>query len=419
MDRYTLSITIIGLSILGMACVPGITRRLRISYGMLYVLAGVLLYTFLSRWLPWPDPIWNEDYAVHITELAVIIALMGTGLKIDQPFSFKAWRIPFRLVSITMLLCIAAAAAWGIVFLGLDPAHALLLGAVLAPTDPVLASDVQVGPPMEEEKGKDAIRFPLTAEAGMNDGLAFPFVWLAIQTAGMPGGDGTFVRPVDGSNWALYDLLYRLAAGLLVGYLMGRLLAWMLFRLRSSRGKMVIRDGFVAISATLLAYGLTELIHGYGFIAVFVTAVTLRNNSMGNRFHRKLHEFTDQMERMVLGVLLLLFGGSLVTGLLDALTWKMALFGLAFVLLIRPLAGLAGLVRTGLPIKEKLAISFFGIRGIGSLFYLSFAFSQTGFENEKELWAVTAFTILVSVVVHGLTATVSLQKFQRSRRDRR
>lgn len=404
MDTYVLSIAVIGLSILGMACMPSITRKINISYGVLYVLAGILLYTLLKKWLPWPDPIWHEDYAIHITEIAVIIALMGTGLKIDQPFSFKTWRIPFRLISVTMLLCIAAASALGIALLGLDLASALLLGAVLAPTDPVLASEVQVGPPLEEDKEKDNIRFPLTAEAGMNDGMAFPFVWLAIMAA-LPAGQGK-----DLAEWALYDLIYRLAAGILCGYLIGRLLAWLLFHLPRKGEKMIIQDGFAAISATLLAYGVTELVHGYGFIAVFVTAVTLRNNQMQHQFHLKLHEFTEQMERMVLAVLLLLFGGSLVTGLLDTLTWKIALFGLAFVLLIRPLAGFAGLVGTGLHLKEKMAISFFGIRGVGSLFYLSFAFNEAAFGTEKMLWTITAFTILISIVVHGLTARISIKK---------
>lgn len=408
MDTYILSISIIGLSILGMACMPAITRKLKISYGVLYVLAGVVLYTFLQKWLPWPDPIWHEEYAVHLTELAVIIALMGSGLKIDQPFSFKRWRIPFRLVSVTMLFSIGVVSALGIFFLDLDLASALLLGAVLAPTDPVLASDVQVGPPFKNDRKKDSIRFPLTAEAGMNDGMAFPFVWLAILAAQPPA------QEIDLAQWALYDLIYRLAAGILCGYLMGRLLAWLLFRLPQKDGKMVIQDGFVAISATLLTYGLTELTHGYGFIAVFVAAITIRNNKMTHQFHLKLHEFSDQMERMVLSVLLLLFGGSLVTGLLDNLDLKMALFGLCFVLLVRPLAGLTGLIGTGLHLKEKMAISFFGIRGVGSLFYLSFAFNETGFETEKELWAVTAFTILVSVVLHGLTATISMQQFKKS-----
>ncbi|QEC51647.1 sodium/proton antiporter (CPA1 family) [Anseongella ginsenosidimutans] len=411
MDTYIISLSIIGLSILGMACMPAITRKLKVSYGLLYVLAGIVLYAFFGKWLPWPSPVWHEDYAIHITELAVIIALMGTGLKIDQAFSFRRWRIPFRLVFITMLLCIAAVSGLGIVFLGLDPASALLLGAVLAPTDPVLASEVQVGPPLEKEK--DNIRFPLTAEAGMNDGMAFPFVWLAIMGT-QPSGQAP-----DFAAWAAYDLLYRLGAGILCGYVMGRLLAWLLFHLPFKGEKMVIQDGFVAISGTLLVYGLTELIHGYGFIAVFVAAVTLRNNEMEHQFHLKLHEFTDQMERMVLAVLLLLFGGSLVTGLLNNLDWEMAIFGLAFVLLIRPLAGLTGLAGTGLHLKEKLAISFFGIRGIGSLFYLSFAFNETGFGTEEVLWTITAFTILISIVLHGLTAAVSLEKLQRAGYRRR
>jgi NhaP-type Na+/H+ or K+/H+ antiporter len=149
-------------------------------FHIIYVLIGVLLYNLISA-LPWPNPIWEEVYAVHLTELIIIISLMGTGLKIDQCFSLTQWKIPFCLVTVTMVFSIALVAVVSWWMLGFDPASALLLGAVLAPTDPVLASDVQVGPPLERRH--DNVRFALTAEAGLNDGMAFPFTWLAIAVA--------------------------------------------------------------------------------------------------------------------------------------------------------------------------------------------------------------------------------------------
>src|SRR5215203_6143730 len=243
-----------------MAWMPSISRKTGISYSIIYVLLGIVLYITLGPLLPLPDPIAQNKDTLHLTEMVVVVSLMGTGLKIDQRFSPRRWATPLRLVSITMLLSIflvTLSAVWGF---GLNLATALLLGAVLAPTDPVLASDVQVGPPNEEVQ--DKIKFSLTAEAGMNDGTAFPFTWLAIMLA---IGDG---NPVDLSHWVLYYLLYKVVAGVACGFLIGRVLAYVVFRLPEKRPFMEVRDGFVAISATLLVYGITEMAKGYGFIAV-------------------------------------------------------------------------------------------------------------------------------------------------------
>lgn len=181
MDSYLIIITVIGLAALGMAWMPSISEKIKVSYSIIYVLLGVLLYSLFDRLLPLPNPMYKDEFALHLTELVVIVSLMGTGLKIDQPFSFRKWRVPFRLVIITMLLSIIVVALLGWWSFQFDIASALLLGAVLAPTDPVLASDVQVGPPNEPEEGN--VKFSLTAEAGMNDGTAFPFTWLAITLA--------------------------------------------------------------------------------------------------------------------------------------------------------------------------------------------------------------------------------------------
>jgi NhaP-type Na+/H+ or K+/H+ antiporter len=405
MKSYLISLTIIGIASLGMAWMPAITQWLRISYSILYVLIGVLLYSLFDA-LPWPNPIWEEAYAVHLTELIIIISLMGTGLKIDQRFSFAQWKIPFLLVTVTMLLSIAmvGVASWWM--LGFDLASALLLGAALAPTDPVLASDVQVGPPLEQRH--DNVRFSLTAEAGLNDGMAFPFTWLAIAVA-------TAATPAETAweVWLWRDLVYKIIAGIAIGFLLGKLLAYLVLYLPDKNMALLTRDGFVAISTTLMVYGVTELLHGYGFIAVFVTAITLRNYEMEHEYHENLHAFTDQIERILVAVMLILFGGSLVTGLLNMLTWKMALFSLICVFLIRPAAGMAALIGAPMHAKEKLAISFFGIKGIGAFFYLAFALQQASFRYGEELWSVVGFCVLVSIAVHGVTAPYSIDKLRK------
>ncbi|GAA4325733.1 cation:proton antiporter [Flaviaesturariibacter amylovorans] len=397
MNPYILILIVVGLAALGMAWMPAFTKATKISYSILYVALGALIYSTLSGFLPLPDPIAYNKATLRLTEIVVIISLMGSGLKIDRPFSFRNWKVPLRLVSITMLLSIAAVAAVGYYWLGFSPAAALLLGAVLAPTDPVLAADVQVGAPGEGDHTHSKVA--LTAEAGMNDGTAFPFTWLAVLMA--TGG----LEEKGWTGWLQYELLYKLAAGVLLGWLLGRILGWLFFRLPEMVDGAKVRDGFVALCCTLLVYGITEAAHGYGFIAVFVTAVTLRGVERHHKMHKTLHAFTDQIERLLVCIVLLLFGGSLVAGLLEDLTWPLAGAAISFVLVLRPVIGALSLWGTGMHWKEKLTIGFFGIKGIGSFYYLAFAVMEATFAERGQLWAVTGFTVLLSIIVHGLTAT--------------
>ena len=404
MDHYLIVLTIIGAGILGMAWMPALTAKTKISYSIIYLLLGMLLYSIFD-FLPAPNPREYQGLTLHLTELVVIVSLMCTGLKIDQLFSFKSWRIPFRLITITMFLCIAAVTAIGVFYFNMPLATALLLAAVLSPTDPVLATDVQVGDPNEEDR--DNVKFSLTTEAGFNDGMAFPFVWLAITIAmGTAGAEHFMIA------WVWKHVVYQIVTGLLGGFLLGKLLAYILFTLSKKYETMATRDGFVSIAATLIVYGLTEMIHGYGFIAVFIAALTLRAYERGHKYHNRLHAFSDQIERILVAIMLILFGGSLIRGIMNSLTWPMAAFGIAFIFVIRPLSGLIGLIGTRLRIQEKLVISFFGIRGMGSVYYLAFAFSTAFFKDQDQLWAIVAFIILISIGIHGLTAGFTFKKLE-------
>jgi NhaP-type Na+/H+ or K+/H+ antiporter len=404
LDLYIVHLLVIGVAALGMAWMPAFTKATRISYGLLYVALGAAVYLALGSFLPLPDPISKNKTTVRLTEIVVIVSLMGSGLKIDRPFSFRNWRVPLRLVSITMLFSIVAVAVVAYYFLRLGLAAAMLLGAVLAPTDPVLAADVQVGAPGEGDHTHS--KLALTAEAGMNDGTAFPFTWLAVLVA---TGE---LSQKGWSGWVQYELLYKLAAGIACGYLMGKVLGWLFFKLPEAVDGAKVRDGFVALCSTLVVYGLTEAVHGYGFIAVFVAAVTMRSSERHHKMHKTLHEFTDQIERLLLSIVLLLFGGSLVTGLLDDLSWQMAGAAFFFVFVLRPAIGVASLYGTGLHWKEKLAIGFFGIKGMGSFYYLAFALTQTSFEERGALWSLTGFTVLLSIIIHGLTATSVMKRLE-------
>ena len=397
MHAYFVSITVIGIAALGMTWIPTLAKKIRISYSIVFLVFGMLTYAFVDE-LPWPNPFQMQTETLHLTELIVIVALMGTGLKIDNPFSLRRWQAPFRLVTVTMLLSIISLIGLSMWLLGFDWASAVLLAAVLAPTDPVLAADVQVGGPNEGKN--DDVRFALTAEAGLNDGMAFPFTWMAVAIA-LAGTSGEAWL----GEWLGKYLLYKIVAGVGIGFLAGKGITYLFFHLPEKYEMLHVRDGLVAFSSTLFIYGITELAQGYGFIAVFIAAITVRNYEMGHEYHQKLHAFTDQLERILLAILLILFGGSLVEGILDHLTWTMAILGLLFILLIRPLSGWLGLIGVPFQTQHKWAISFFGIRGIGSFFYLSFALSEADFVYQEEIWSLTAFVVLVSILLHGLTAS--------------
>jgi NhaP-type Na+/H+ or K+/H+ antiporter len=398
MSEYLVLITVIGIAALGMVWVPFFTERTNVSYSILYVIAGATLYSFIDA-LPFPDPIVEGDTVLRLTEMVVIISLMGSGLKIDQPFSFQSWKVPFRLVTITMMLSILAVTLVAHVMFGLGLPASLLLGAALAPTDPVLASDVQVGPPLE--KTHDNIRFSLTAEAGMNDGMAFPFTWLAIALS-MPA---TFTW----NEWILHELFLKIIIGIACGYVIGQSIAHLVFRVSKNQG-IGIRDGFLAICATLITYGITEMLHGYGFVAVFIAAISIRNFELHHNYHVKMHSFTDQIERILLAVVLILFGGSIMHFLFKNISWPIVFFSLLCIFVIRPVTAWLALFSTGFHKKEKLAISFFGIKGIGSFFYLSFALAEGAFSDERYLWSIVSCVVLFSILIHGSTATYILKK---------
>lgn len=396
MSNYHILLVLLGIAVLAVAWLPSLVDQYPLSYPIIVVAMGLLVY-LLPLPLPNPSPFEYPNVTMHLSELCVIIALTGTGLKIDRRFSLKAWKIPLRLVILTMVLTIVVMAymAYGI---GYPPASALLLASSLAPTDPVLAGDVQVGDPGEGKE--DTVRFALTGEAGMNDGLAFPFVHGAIAL--LPT-----LMPLEARllHWLWYDLLYEISVGVIVGWIWGRLLALLIVRLPL---KIKIKPevyGFVVLAVTLITYGVTELIHGFGFLAVFVAAITVRSVNRDHEFHLRMHDFSDQIERLFIVVLLMLFGGAIGNGLLNALTWPDAALGLALLFIVRPLIGVVTLVGTRASWAERWVISAFGIRGIGSIFYIAYALKEAAFPEPQRLWSLVGFVILVSIVLHGILAT--------------
>ncbi len=400
METYEIGLLVAGVAALLVAWLPRVLLNRTISYPMILVLVGVGM--FLPTEFEKLDPIRYGLIASHLTEFGVIIALTGAGLKIDRRLGLKRWKTTWLLLAVTMPLTIVAVGMLGWWALGFAPATAMLFGAALAPTDPVLASDVQVGAPGTGES--DEVRFALTSEAGLNDGLAFPFTNAAIAMAGAAGLGWV-------GEWLLVDVLYKIAAGVVIGFLVGKGLAFLLFRVGDHETRLAhSREGLVALAVTLVAYATTQVVNGYGFIAVFVAALVIRDFERNHEYHKELNRFADQLERLASAVILLLFGGAVANGLLGSVSWAMVGVAAAILLVVRPLAGLAGIGALKIPKGEKPAIAFFGIRGIGSFYYLSFALHEAEFAGARELWAAVSVVVLGSIVIHGFTAKPAIAK---------
>ena len=414
---------VMGLGLMAAVSLERFLAKYWLSLPIIYVAAGFAIFS-LPLDLPNINPTYDGFDAVtleYTTEFIVIASLMAAGIAIDRPVSWVNWRQIWPLLIIAMPLTVAAVALLGWWAIGLTPASAILLGAALAPTDPVLARSVQVGPPGENKRHD--VRFSLTVEAGLNDGLAFPFTYLAIAAVGMATlGSWTL-------EWLWFDLVWRILVGCFVGWAVGRLGAWWVFEREADapmkdieeedesadQPKYSTSEGLIVLGTLLLAYGLAEIFAGYGFLAVFVGAVTARQRENRSRYHKISHHFIDQIEQIVLVAVLFGFGAMLASGVLQPLTWTAALVCLALIFVIRPLSGLLAESRSHLPLAGKLAIAFLGVRGMGSIYYLAYGQNHAEFIQIDLLWACISFTILVSILVHGIVSGPLIRHVERRR----
>lgn len=432
-----LTYLVVGGSLLVAVVAPTLLSRVPLTTPMILVGLGMLVgATPLPDGLP-VDPQADRAIIEHATELTVIVALMGVGLALDRSLdlrrwaSIRAWSATWRLLVVAMPLTIAGVALLG-VWAGLPLAAAVLLGAVLAPTDPVLASDVQVGgpttvddptvdPELEPEERStsgevdecDEVRFALTSEAGLNDGLAFPFVYLAVLLAG------------TGTAWSVagefvgWYLLAKVTIGIAVGAGIGWILARLAFRSSSPALRVAeLGEPLLAIAALTVSYGAAELVEGYGFLAVFACAMSFRMAERRHAYHRAMHEVVDRLERLLTLFVLLALGVALTRGLLENLDWRGVGIGLALILVVRPLAGCLALGvlpvpggRSGSMTRpELMATAFFGVRGVGSLYYLAYAAGEVEAFGDGWLWSTVGFTVIASVLLHGALAGPAMSR---------
>jgi sodium/hydrogen antiporter len=396
-DPYAAGMLFAGVALL--AAVGALSREGErpFSPAMVYLVLGAVASAFVDlagvRIL---DPLDHAEFIEHLAELAVIVALFTAGLRLDRALSWRGWRSTVLLLSIVMPLTIAGVAVFGVYAMGLSLGAAILLGAVLAPTDPVLASDVQVGPPGDHEEPEP--KFALTSEAGLNDGLAFPFVFL-----------GLFVAAEDGigwiGEWLVADVLYAIPAGIGIGAAGGWALARLVSRLHARRLLSPALDGWLAVAAVLLVYGLTEVVGGYGFLAAFAGGLAFRRRERSESYHERVHHGSETVEKFFELALILVLGSTVTFSGLATAGWGWLLVP-ALLLVIRPAATLLAFVRSPLPMRERVFVGWFGIRGIGSFYYVAVALAAgvlTMDEARQVYWTVVV-CVGISIVVHGLSA---------------
>ncbi len=363
---------------------------------------GFLAFGFIPGMPATLSPMTSPKPWEVVSELCVIVGLLGVGLRIDRLRTLLIWKPTVRLLLVAMPLCIAAVALLGWSMAGMTFAGALLLGAILAPTDPVLAGDVQVGAPLAG--GEHPVRFTLTTEAGLNDGLAFPFVYLALAVAAASVVDFSLL-----GEWLARDVFYRIVVGTLSGVVIGWLLGKLLFDWPRKNALAETDSALTAFAGVLIVYGVTELIEGYGFIAVFVAALTLRRVEAEHAFHAKLHDFVQSIEHVLTSFLLVALGAAIPV-LWPHLTLQGAAIGLLLLVVIRPLTAWMALAGTMQHRRERAVVAFYGVRGIGSIYYMAYAGSHLDLVNEPALWAIVAFTIVISTVIHGFTAGIAVER---------
>lgn len=373
----------------------------------------------------------------RIAEVAVLVSLFTAGLKLRIPLGDRRWLLPLRLAVVSMTVTVGLIALAGVYLLGLPLGAAVLLGAILAPTDPVLASDVQVNHAWD----RDRVRFGLTGEAGLNDGTAFPFVLLGLGLLGLHD------LGVAGWRWWTIDIGWAVAAGIGTGWVLGGGAGRAVLHLRRRHREAVGLDDFLTLGLIALSYGVADLIGGYGFLAVFVAGVSLRRVEMREsgeasreelrsrrkdveedmlatdpqtapaHLTRQVLRFNEHVERIGEVAVVLVLGSLLSGAVLTPDGWWFVplLFGL-----VRPLAVWVGLLGSRVGRHQRWLVGWFGIRGAGSVYYLAYALTH-GLPEPLggELTRLTLTAVAVSIVVHGISVTPLMNVYGRAKERRK
>jgi NhaP-type Na+/H+ or K+/H+ antiporter len=365
-----------------------------------------------------------------LAELAVLISVFVAGLKMATSIEDGRWALPVRLAFLTLTFTIALVASIAVFGCGFGLALAILLAAIVAPTDPVLASDVHVS----HERDRDKLRFSLTGEAGLNDGTAFPFVMLGLTLAAHAQSPALWL------NWIALDLLWPVVGGLALGALCGTVVGHVVVYLRTRHAQALGLDEFLALGLIALAYGLAVLLATYGFLAVFAAGLALRRIATPPGAQppppstlsaprsakdpatapavlaKAMLDLNTSLERLAeVGIVFL-------TGVLIGtvpLTAEAVIIGVLLLFVVRPASVALTLFRTDTTIAHRALIGWFGVRGVGSLYYLAYAASHgLAGSDIPRLGAIVLFCIAASVVVHGISVTPLMRWYDTHRRSR-
>ncbi|BAY30534.1 sodium/hydrogen exchanger [Nostoc carneum NIES-2107] len=412
-DTYILDLLVIGLLLLIVTLGSGWISRLPLSFALIYLVVGIFLgpYGFgliqLRR-----DDVFNAEFLERITELVVIISVFSCGLKIVRPLKLGIWDITARLIGFLMPISIFALAAVGKFFLGMTWGEAILLGAILAPTDPVLASEVQ----LTDVNDQDELRFGLTSEGGLNDALAFPFVYFGIYAIKDSNWDNWL------KSWLLVDVIWAIASGIVMGIIVAKAVVWIDKKVQKRRRADELMEDFIAISIIFLTYSLTEIVNGYGFLAVFVAGLVAQRSYQDPEKPLAQLGFVEKLEKLLeVGTILILGTILLVQPMLNYAFQSLMVIVLLF-FVIRPVGVWISTIgkrpldspRRTLHSGTRWLLGWFGIRGVGSLYYLAYAFGNgvKGEPAEQISW-ITYTTIVVSVILHGITSTPLMKWYEK------
>ncbi|QHG18579.1 sodium:proton antiporter [Nostoc sp. ATCC 53789] len=418
-DIYIIDLFVIGLLLLMVTLGSGWIARLPLSFAIIYLIVGIFLgpYAFgliqLRR-----DEVFNAELLEKITELVVIISVFSCGLRIVRPLRLGVWDITVRLIVFLMPISIFALAVVGKLFLGMSWGEAILLGAILAPTDPVLASEVQ----LTDINDQDELRFGLTSEGGLNDALAFPFVYFGLHALKDDNWGNWF------KQWIAVDLIWAIAVGIIMGIVVAKSIVWIENKIQKRRPADKLMEDFIAISTILITYSLTEMVNGYGFLAVFVAGLVVQRSYKNPEKPLAQLEFIEQVEKLLeVGTILLLGSILLLKPILNYAMQSLLVIILLF-LIIRPIGVWISTIgkrpldsrRRTFHAETRWLFGWFGIRGVGSLYYLAYAFGNglKGEAAEQIAW-ITYTTIVASVIIHGISATPLMKWYERNFANRR
>lgn len=393
MDIYILDLLVVGLLLLLITLGSGWIARLPISYALIYLIVGITLspYGFNLIQLR-PD----AKFLERMTEFVVLISLFGCGLKMNRPLKAWAWNSTIRLIGFLMPLSIFAIAAIAHWCLQLSWGAAILLGAILAPTDPVLASEVQ----LEGLRDRDELRFGLTSEGGLNDALAFPFVYFGLHWLADDNWQDWFVE------WAAINVIWSIAAGIAMGIGVARCIEWLDRQLQQYKPVDDLIEDFVALATILVTYSLTELIHGYGFAAVFVSGMVMQRRIANPDKSNSQLRFISRLEKLTEVAAILVLGSLLRLEPIVRFAFPALLIAGSILFLVRPLGSWISTIGTRVHPATRWLFGWFGIRGVGSLYYLAYSFGHglNGQTGELIAW-ITFVTVVLSVVLHGVSST--------------